>query len=423
MKSTFSFMTGNVLVLTVCRIIFTMSQSLAGPFFSLFVLALGGTVQDIGVITALGGVAGLIFYPLGGYVADMKGRVRLVGLSTFAYAISYFFYAGAWSWQTLALGVFIQQLVLFYMPALNAIMADSLPVRMRGIGYATTNMIPSTIGIVIPYIGGFLIDKVFMGDVMPAMRLSYTISGILGFLVAVIRLKWLKETVDVGDKKGVTLGEIPGLLKQSYLGIIETLKWFSQTLRSVAVVQMIITFSAALAGPYWIVRANKVVGLSVYDFGVLTLLAGAFNLLLSIPMGRLIDRFGPRKIIVATSAISPFACLLFPFCTSFTEMLAVILLLAVFNSATPNAFTALMVGHIPVSKRGRVFSLIGGSPGVQFGGIWMDGVLIFISGTLGSLAGGFIYAFDSRIPWFILSAALVCCTIFTAKYIKDPQKT
>ena len=416
-------MTGNVLVLTVCRIIFTMSQSLAAPYFSLFVLALGGSVQDIGMITALGGIAGLIFYPLGGYVADMKGRVKLVGFSTFAYGISYFFYAAAWNWQTLALGVFIQQLVLFYMPALNAIMADSLPVKLRGIGYATTNMIPSTIGIVIPYIGGLLIDKVFLGDVVPAMRLSYTVSGILSFVVAVIRLKWLKETMDVGDRKGVTLGEIPGLLKHSYLGIVETVKWFSPTLRSVAVIQMVIMFFSALAGPYWIVRANKVVGLSVYDFGVLTLVAGAFNLLLSIPMGRLIDKFGPRKIILTTSVISPIACFLFPFCTSFMEMLAVILLLAVFNSATPNAFTALMVGHIPVSKRGRVFSLMGGTAGVQFGGVWMDGVLLFISGTFGSLIGGFIYAFDSRIPWFILSVALVCCTFFTAKYIKDPQKT
>ncbi len=416
-------MTGNVLVLTVCRIIFTMSQSLAAPFFSLFILALGGTVQDIGVITALGGVAGLIFYPFGGYVADMKGRVKLVGFSTFAYGISYFFFAAAWNWQTLALGVFVQQLVLFYMPALNAIMADSLPVKLRGIGYATTNVIPSTIGIVVPYIGGFLIDKVFMGDIVPAMRLSYTVSGILGFFIAVIRLKWLKETMDVGDQEGVKLRDIPDLLKRSYLGIVETLKWFSKTLRSVAVIQMVIIFFSALAGPYWIVRANKVVGLSVYDFGVLTLVAGAFNMLLSIPMGRLIDRFGPRRIIIATSAISPIACFLFPFCTSFTEVLGVLLLLTIFNSATPNAFTALMVGHIPVSKRGRVFSLMGGTAGVQLGGVWMDGVLLFISGTFGSLIGGFIYAFDNRIPWFILSAALVCCVVLTAKFIKDPQKT
>ena len=360
MKSTFSFMTGNVLVLTVCRIIFTLSQSLAAPYFSLFVLALGGSVQDIGIITALGGIAGLVFYPLGGYVADMKGRVRLVGFSTFAFGISYFFYATAWNWQTLALGVFIQQLVLFYMPALNAIMADSLPVKLRGIGYATTNMIPSTIGIVIPYVGGFLIDKVFLGDIVPAMRLSYTISGVLGFLVAVIRLRWLKETIDVGEKKGITLRQIPELLRQSYLGIAEMIKWFSSTLRSVAVVKMIMIFFSALAGPYWIVRANKVVGLSAYDFGVLTLVAGAFNLLLSIPMGRLIDRFGPRKMILATSAVAPIATALFPFCTSFTEMLGVILLLGIFNSATPNAFTALMVGHIPVNKRGRVFRLWAG---------------------------------------------------------------
>jgi MFS family permease len=422
MKSNLSFMTGNVLVLTVCRIIFTMSQSLAGPYFSLFVLALGGSAQDIGIVTALGGLAGLILYPLGGYVADMKGRVKLIGFSTFAFAASYILYVVAWNWQLLAIAQFVQNLVLFYMPAINAIMADSIPARMRGVGYATTIAIPGAVGIVIPYLGGFLIDKVFGGDIIPAMRLSYAISGLLGLLVAFIRLKWLKETMNTSNKEGISITQIPSLLRESYQSVIETIKWFPQTLKYVAIIQMVTTFFVGLTGPFWIVYATTIVGLTPYDWGVLMLMAGAFSIALSIPMGRLIDHFGPRKTILATSFIPPVVTFLFPFCRSFPTVLGILLFLTVFNAATSPAYSTLMVGHIPSNRRGRVFSILGQGVGVTYGGVNMGAVLLFIPGTIGAAIGGFIYGYNSQFPWYILSVALAGCTYVTWKFIKDPAK-
>jgi MFS family permease len=422
MKSAFSFMTGNVLVLVVCRVILTMSQSLANPYFSLYVLALGGTVQEIGLITAIGGLAGLILYPLGGYVADMRGRVKLVGFSTFAWAASFIFMATAMNWQMVAVGLFIQQLTLFYMPAMNAIMADSIPRGVRGMGYATTIAIPNAVGIVIPYLGGFLIDRVFGGDLVPAMHMSYTISGILAFCVAFIRLKWLKETMITDDNEGVKIQQIPSLLKKSYLSVAETIRWFSECLRTVATIQMITVLFVGIAGPYWVVRAKTVVGLSAYDWGVLLLVAGAFNIALVIPMGRLIDRFGPRKMILGTALIPPIACFLFPFCTSFLQILAVIMFLTIYNCVSSPAYSTLLVGHIPIDRRGRVFSLMGQGAAVTYGGVNMGAVLLFIPGTIGAAIGGYIYDMNNMLPWFILSAALVGCAIFAYKFIKDPDK-
>lgn len=420
MKASFSFLTGNVLVLTVCRVIWNMSQSLASPYFSLFVLALGGSVQDIGIITSIGGLAGLILYPLGGYVADMKGRIKLIGFSTFAFALSYVFFVTAWNWQTLAIGVFVQNLVLFYMPAINAIMADSIPRNMRGIGYATTMAIPSAVGIVVPYIGGFLISKVFGGDIVPAMRISYILSGVFGFLVAFIRLKWLKETMNTSDNESITIKKIPTLIKQSYLSVIETIRWFPQTLRIVAAIQMITVFFVSIAAPFWIVYAKTIIGLTPYDWGILMLATGALSITISIPMGYMVDRFGPRKIILAVSFIPPIACLLFPFCTSLFQVLGVLAFLTIFNSVSSPVYATLMVGHIPPDRRGRTFAILGQGAGISYGSVGMGAVLLFIPGTIGSLISGFIYESDPKLPWFILSAALVGCSILSLKYIRDP---
>lgn len=59
-------MKGNILVLTVSRIIWSMSMSVVNPYQPLFIQALGGSKPMIGLITALGSATGMVFYPLGG---------------------------------------------------------------------------------------------------------------------------------------------------------------------------------------------------------------------------------------------------------------------------------------------------------------------------------------------------------------------
>jgi DHA1 family tetracycline resistance protein-like MFS transporter len=68
-------------------------------------------------VNAVAGLAGMFLYPLGGYIADKSERARLVGVSTFLYALSFLLFVLAPSWQWLAVGMAYQQLVLFYMSA------------------------------------------------------------------------------------------------------------------------------------------------------------------------------------------------------------------------------------------------------------------------------------------------------------------
>ncbi|MBE0633195.1 hypothetical protein IH574_01375 [Candidatus Bathyarchaeota archaeon] len=60
-------LTGNVLVLTVSRILWSMSDALVLSYLSLYILALGGDKPTIGWVKALGSFAALLLYPIGGY--------------------------------------------------------------------------------------------------------------------------------------------------------------------------------------------------------------------------------------------------------------------------------------------------------------------------------------------------------------------
>jgi MFS family permease len=416
----FSFFQGNVRVLTVCRLLLTMSQSLAWPYFSLYVLALGGTATDVGFVSALGGVAGLFFYPVGGYVADKRGRVQLIGLSTFLFALSFIIFVVAWSWEILAIGRFARQLVMFYMPALNAIMVDSLDPSRRGIGFATVMAIPGAVGVVIPYVGGYIIDTMFGGDVVPAMRFSFAISFGLAISVAFIRLKFLRETMSVVDEE-YSLRNVRRVLRDAYASVIETIRWLPRTLRMIAIIEMVTTFFVAMVGPFWVIFASQVVGISASEWGLLMLVAGGVRILLSIPFGYLIDRFGARTMIVGIAPLAPLATFLFPWTHSVSSMLGVFLLLALYNTVTWPAYSTLMAKYIPTARRGRVLAILGQGVQVGWGSPFISAFLLFIPGTIGPFLGGVLYDFEHTMLWNMLTGALLICLLLTIKFVNEPD--
>ena len=68
-----------MLVLTLSRVIWSMNDTNIDTYISSYMQALGATVPQIGWINALGNLGSMILYPIGGYIADKSGRVRIVG--------------------------------------------------------------------------------------------------------------------------------------------------------------------------------------------------------------------------------------------------------------------------------------------------------------------------------------------------------
>ena len=184
-----------------------------GPFLTLYMIALGATPVEIGLVSALTVVGGIIVEPLGGYLADRKGRVQLVSLFSFGYAFVFPIYALAPDWRWLGLAQILQQIMFFYSPGLNAILADSLPPGTRGRGYALERTFPAALAVAAPYIGGVLIAFYGTGDaaLISAMRVAYWIAFFGGLLGAWIR-RYLKETITK---------DTPSLLKMGILGIVK----------------------------------------------------------------------------------------------------------------------------------------------------------------------------------------------------------
>ena len=67
------FMRGNIRVLTATRVLGQFARSLAFPYASLYILALGGRPAQIGLVNSLAPLAGLLAFPIAGYLSDHAG--------------------------------------------------------------------------------------------------------------------------------------------------------------------------------------------------------------------------------------------------------------------------------------------------------------------------------------------------------------
>ena len=410
-------MQGNVLVLTICSALWRVSTGIIWPYLSLYVIALGGQYETVGLVMALGNVASMLFFPLGGYIADYSGRIKIMGYMTFAYALTFLIFVFTDSWQWVAVGLFMQSLVTFYIPAMQALMADSIPSKKRGLGFAATMAIPGAFGIASPLIGGWLIDQI---GVRAALKGLYAIGFVVALVVATLRLKFLKEVREhEGPGLNITVRRIPILVIESYRDTLSTVKSASRALLTYSALISAATFFVSMVTPFWIIRATEIIGLNTFQWGSLSLINGTINVLLSFPAGKTVDRFNKRYVAGLSLIACSIPVLLFLRATTFTQVAILLAAATIPNTFLNPVFQALFIDMTPPDKRGRIIAALGGAGMWVTGAAWGTGVFAMVSITMGTLLSGYVYRFNNQLPWMILSGALALIGIMIILFVKD----
>jgi len=276
--------------------------------------------------------------------------------------------------------------------------------------------------VIAPFFAGYLTDK--MGTEI-GVRYLYALLLVIYFASTTIRMKFLKETV---KRTGPSLGfsDLKELMKESFRSIVDVFKWAPTSLKAFALVTALSFTANAVAGPFWVVYAIQVVGLSKTEWGSLLALYSAFRIAVSIPAGAAIDRFGKRKIIVASFILSITPLLCFTRSKGYTDILAILLTLSVANAFLPTACAALMADIVPREMRGKVMAAFGRgaimiNPGRGGGGPGMGYAFVFPV-MFGSLIGGYVYGVNPTYPWLLQLVLTIGSLILSLAFIHDPEK-
>ena len=417
-REIFSFMKGNVLVMTVCECVWRASIDIIWPFLPLYVLHLGGSYETIGLIMAGGNLASMILYPLGGYIADYQGRIKLIAYMTFIYGASFLIPAFTNSWQWLAVGMFVQSLVTFYFPARQALIADSIPPEKRGIGFAATVAIPSAFGIAAPVIGGWLIANI---GISRAMHGLYFMGFWIASVIALFRLRYLKETVENPKRLDLSLSTLPGLLTEAYRSVFSVMKEAPRRLYTLSLLVSSSVLFASIASSFWVVRATEIIGLSVQQWGSVMLVSGVVSVVLGIPAGSIVDRYSKKMIAGLCMIMGSAQCYLYLRCETYLHVVLLAVVTTLTNAFMNPSFQSLFADMTPREKRGRVLASIGGGGIWLMRGAWGSGVLGKTMQTLGMLLSGYIYRYNPSYPWYVLSVALLVMGILFILLVDEPK--
>ncbi len=400
-RSEFSFIRGNFLVLALSWLVMDLASEMPSTYYGLYVVALGGSASIIGLI----GSVSMFFQALvqipGGYLADKYGRRWLISTMTFGIALSQVFYAFAPSWQWLMVGAVVQSVCLIYRPALQAIIADSLPADRRGMGFSIITLINSVSTTPSPLIAGWLFQAY---GLVPSVRMGYTFVLIAFLIAAVIRLR-LKETVV--DPPKIVLGEMAGSIPEAIRESIAVWGKVPRSAFALFTTDVLLMGSISLFMPIMVLYIVEDLGIPEMSWAIILTSLFVSMIVLSIPCGKIIDKYGKKRPLIAAYIIWIATIPLFVY-GDFYRLLLAMILVGLMQVILMSASAALQADLVPSEHRGKV----SGS----------SNFFTLIAAAVGNLLGGYIYDNVSHtLPWWLQIVFVVPCIIIIFFFVKEPK--
>ncbi|GIG65119.1 MFS transporter [Phytomonospora endophytica] len=143
---------------------------------------------------------------------------------------------------------------------------------------------------------------------------------------------------------------------------------------------------------------TKIVGLSPAQVGIGLTIAGVAAFLAAVPMGKLVDRFGPKRMWAVSAAALACVFAVWPFVTDFTGFVVLAVCIEVIGALGFSAQGAYTLDVLPPDERVRSRAYMYSALNLGF--------------TLGAAIGGVALAFRSTdvlhaLPWFTAAVSLV----------------
>ncbi len=406
------FSNRNVLILTISQTPFMFTSFLWFPYRSLFILEFGATKELLGILLMLETLGQIIFQLTGGILADRLGRRRIIVYSSFFRIASPIIFLFSTHWTHLAPGMILNSAAMLGMPAINALIAESLPQKSRGAGYATYRMVTWMPMIITSLLGGILMD--YYG-IIQGVQLCLLASLIVSIISAFLRWKFITETLETTVIKPENVRTQQFSLRDRLVQQLETIPrsvWILILVSSLSGFAMRSVFS------FMVVYSVEIVGLTKTEWGVIGTVVSLISTALTIPTGMLTDRIGRKPCIIISRILSPLSTLGFTFATNFWQLGAVRVIGGVargfgglvWGAMGGPVWQALVADVTPPKSRGKIMGMMGS--------------ITAIASTPASWVGGYMYDnISPNLPFQTSFVLDIVGTIIFIAFLKEPKKS
>ncbi|WP_054857412.1 MFS transporter [Vulcanisaeta sp. JCM 16159] len=288
----------------------------------------------------------------------------------------------------------------FYQPALLAILIDSLPPERYASGILVTSVLPQIPWLILPPIGGFLINKYGLLGI----RIAYLFSAVISTAVSVIRHFTIKETLGNSKPRNISLRE----LLRSYYSLSNVVHLSNDLLTMYLIT--LITYIAVmplntLLSIYVVYRLE----LSTVYWGYLVSTSYAAYIVLGVLLLFYVDRYRSKLLIVGIiiNTLGSAIGLL----ENVYSTVGYMLLLQIGTQLIMTAIQSELGNRINIDKRGYGMSLL-----ITFQ---------LIGQTIGSYVAGEFYRISTESLFLIpltLSLSLVVIHLSRSRHITPSEQ-
>ncbi|HBF41886.1 MAG TPA: MFS transporter [Anaerolineaceae bacterium] len=379
----------NVTALLLMVILIGIGEWMADRFMPLYIQALGGSLEIIGVLSGMKNLMGALYSFPAAYLSERLGYKRSLIVFNIIALVGYSIVIVFQSWAAVLVGAF------FYLawssvslPATMSLISSNLPNQKRTMGVSMvsiTKRLPKALG---PIIGGALIGA--YGQ-LKGIRYAFMVAFVFGMIALVVQQIMIKE--EPAKSNGTPLSNPFAMFK-----------FITPDLRNLLISDTIIRFCEQIPDMLvvmWVVELNHI---SELEFGFLSAVEMATAMLVYIPVAYLADRSSKKPFVLMTFGFFT----LFPLVLLFSHNLPMLILafivrgLKEFGEPTRKA---LILDLAPEDHKAAVF-------GVYY--LIRDSIV-----SLAAFGGVFLWAIRPEINLLAAFGFGVVGTIYFALFGRD----
>jgi len=373
---------------------FSMMRAVGQPF----VLSLGAPMSTLGLLESLGGVRGILTGPIqyfGGWLSDRLGRRPFMALGNLA-ALSavclYVLAALSGDWRWLLPAVILAGAALISDPAQQSLIAESTPIDQRGMAFSIMMAAWIAPGIFAPSIGGYLADR---WGFLPVFLLQFALYGLGLFLI----VRYLCETRRPADG-GIVWGELKGALVKMVVP--------PAGLRGLYLALAVDSFTWGLGYALLFGMLSERYGFTTFQLGIMSSLLSVSWALSQLPIGKLIDRYGSKPLMVFSELMSIPIIVGWLFSTTFAAFAFIHTCFGVIAATWVPAQNAILANSVSEYQRGEAMGRMAAFRG--------------LIGFPAPLLGGMLYDhFGFQAPLLANLTGVILSTILLVIAVKEPR--
>jgi MFS family permease len=339
----------------LAMILANIAGQMAYSMLSLYLLDLGASVSQVGLVFTVASLVPMLLQILGGWLSDTVGRLRMIALASFISVFGYLLFFISPSWQWVMVGLCIEYVSNSVVgPSFSAYIAEQSAEEQRGRVFGLSTSIYMVVTVIGPALAGFLAYRAGFRSMLLAALVFYAAA-------TTVRV-WMGFAERFAPKREA---EKPTLVKLK----TEMIAMFSLLIAGGLLTWIWVTDAVGdtafnLIGQLYPIYLEKIGGLNLAQIGLLNSTWGVATILASFAAGWLVDRRDERTVIVGAFLLEAVGLALMINAQGFVTFAAAMVVFGFGIGCLMPAYNSLISKAVPENKRGLAFGLFGTSLGL-----------------------------------------------------------